>query len=145
MGRDFSVSHAILIDERPDGFRGVFRGVLFEALYRDEFGRSLPDDLSLRPAVDYATGADLAVGWQQQEVALRRFSDCVVRKDPRTVHTLISSRPESATETEAFSVLGNSFSECLFKDQTLRFTKVSLRAVLGESLYRVRSAVEQKD
>lgn len=136
---DCLASGGVAFDER------VFRGVLFEALYRDEFARSLPGDLSTRTVIDYSVGADLAVGWQQQEVALRRFSDCVVRKDSRTAHLLVSSLPESARENEAFSELGSSFSSCLFKDQTLRFSKVILRAVVGESLYRVRSAVEQED
>ena len=78
--------------------------------------------------------------WEQQEVALRRFADCVVRAEPSQAHTLVWSRIGSRSEDDAFAALAPQMSGCLSKDRQLRFTKISLRGVIGETLYRLRTA-----
>ena len=117
----------------------VFRGAAFEMLYREEFGSKPVEDFALLPTVDYVVGYDLTSESQQQALALRRFADCVSRAAPLQVNALIMSRPGSSTENSAFMGLAPKFSGCLIKDVTLRFTKLALRGVLGETIYRIRS------
>lgn len=120
----------------------VFRAASYEALYKTRFGRAQPGDLSALPVVDYAFGTNPIDADGRQSVALRRFADCVTRAAPGEVHSLMLSRPASALEGESMRVLMPRLSGCLVKDITLKFSKVQLRGVLGETLYRIRAGGE---
>ena len=120
----------------------AFRAASYEALYKTRFGRAQPGDLSALPMVDYAFGTSPVDADHRQSVALRRFADCVTRAAPGQVHSLMLSRPGSALEGEAMRALMPRLSGCLVKDITLKFSKVQLRGVLGETLYRIRAGGE---
>lgn len=120
----------------------VFRAASYEALYKARFGRAQPGDLTALPVVDYVYGTNPIDDGDRQSVALRRFADCVTRAAPGEVHSLMLSRPASALENEAMRTLMPRLSGCLVKDVTLKFSKVQLRGVLGETLYRIRSGGE---
>lgn len=120
----------------------VLRGALYEAVYQDRFGRNLPGDLTAVPAIDYVFGTNPVDADDRQDVALRRFADCVTRSASGEVHTLILSRPASSLEKEAMRALMPKLSGCLSKDLTIKFSKVQLRGVLGETLYRIRAGGE---
>lgn len=122
--------------------KAVFRAASYEVLYKSRFGRALPGDLTALPPVDYAFGMNPVAEDDRQALAFRRFGDCVTRAAPGEVHTLLLSRVGSALESEAMSVLMPRLSGCLVKDVKLKFSKVLLRGVLGETLYRIRLGEE---
>jgi hypothetical protein len=119
----------------------MFRGALYEALYRVQFGsRPLPD-LTAAPPVNYA-GADVASlnevqrGW----VALQSFGDCVVRGAPLAARTLVLSAVGTPEERRAFAAVMPALGPCLVAGVELRFSRPVLRGLISESLYRLTAA-----
>lgn len=121
----------------------AFRGAVYEALYKQQFGRKEPASLVDAGHPDYAGGNTVLLANDQQTVAFRQFADCVARGQPGSVHALIGSAPGSAAETSAFGALNPAFSACLTNSVTLKFSKMSLRGVLGEVMYRIRTMPTQ--
>lgn len=116
----------------------VFRGAVYHILYAARYGRAVPGDFTTSPPVDYAFGMNPVDADDRQAIALRRFADCVTRAAPVEVHSLTVSRPASKLEIESLQSLMSKLSGCLSKDLTIKFSKVQLRGVLGETLYRIR-------
>jgi hypothetical protein len=119
----------------------MFRGALYEALYRIDFrARPIPD-LAAAPAVDYA-GADTASlnetqrGW----VALQSFADCVVRAAPSAARALVLSGIGASEERRAFALVTPALGPCLVAGVELRFSRPVLRGLISESLYRLTAA-----
>lgn len=117
----------------------LFRGAVYQTLYADTFRHEPVADLKALASPDYAEGGNPASISDGQEIALRRYSDCVVRADPKTAHELLVSSAGSPAEGEAFGTLTTSLSYCLAKGDTLKFSKSVLRGALAEVLYRIRS------
>lgn len=117
----------------------VFRGAIYEMLYRDRYGRNPLNDLTALPSPDYAIGSNPMDENHMGAVALRRYADCIVRANPQAANVLIMSRAGTATEKAAFDAMMPNFSACLQKDRVLRFSKSILRGAIGETLFRIRS------
>jgi hypothetical protein len=120
----------------------TFRGALYPALYRRDYGKAGPPagmatvaaydlskefdgDVSALPA-DYAPG--------------RAIGDCIARKAPQDVHSMLVSYPWSRGEDATITRLKPVLANCLPSQQTVRFSREALRAYLGEAAYKLALA-----
>ena len=117
----------------------LFRTAVFEAAYLKEFGKSPPEDLKLAPVVDYTVGYSAPLtSTAAVTIALGRMGDCVARADSKAAHFLVTSRPGTALENDAFSVLLKPLPACVVKGETVRISKPVVRGAIVEALYRIR-------
>lgn len=115
----------------------VFRGALFEALYRLPQSPKLPASLPRLPARDYAAGVDIANPDAALDVALRTFADCVVRADPAASHRLLFTDIGADREQAAFQALMPVLGNCLPRGNALKFSKPVLRGLIAEVAFRL--------
>jgi len=75
-------------------------------------------------------------------IGLRRFSECVARKDYPRVAALLATRPFSKEETALFDQLGETMNSCIPVEQgtKLGFGRLDLRARLGMVAYELAAA-----
>lgn len=112
----------------------LFRGTLYTVLYRERY--AAPPPLPEVPP-DYAAGAPEPLGqWAQNEIALLRFADCVVRRAPETVHSLLTAPVESERERAAVAALKPHMNPCMKEGLQVTFNKSSLGGLLAEAMYR---------
>ena len=132
--------HAAKLEMRvqPD----TFRGALYPALYRRDFGKLGPparladlEPLSLATEFDGAS-ASLPAEYKPE----RAFGDCVARKAPQEVHALLMSEPYSAGENAAVEKLKPLLGYCLLNGQTVKLGRVALKAFTGEAMYKLALA-----
>jgi hypothetical protein len=73
------------------------------------------------------------------DIGLRRFSECVSRKEYPLVVSLLSTKPYSEDETALFNKLGASMNSCIpvEKGTRLAFGRLDLRARLGSVAYEL--------
>ena len=114
----------------------AFRGSLYKALVRKKFGRK-----EVFPAP--ATGADAQQATPEGnatrflgETGLLKFASCVIHKDPANARVAILSTAGSQNEDDAMAALANVYGQCLYEDNTLRFSKGRLIGLLAEAYYR---------
>jgi hypothetical protein len=108
----------------------LFRGSLYAALYRVQFGHR-------PPALSPASGAGGSAG---SFGSLSEFANCVVRRDPSTARTLVLATAGSTQEGGALSGLSPQFPLCLAKGSQLRLSKAVMISLLDEALYRDSAA-----
>lgn len=120
----------------------TFRGALYPALYRRDFGKiGPPANLTSAAPIDVTTEFDGDVMTLSEEYGSgRAFGDCVARKAPQDSHLMLTSRPWSASEGAAIEKLKPALASCLFADQTARFNREALRAYVGEATYKLALA-----
>lgn len=121
----------------------TFRQALFPALYRAQFGKAAPPALSSLPALTYTSefengGAGLPEAYRGS----RALGDCVARATPQGAHALLTSRPYSKQEDAAVETIKPALAQCLSQGQTVRFSRSSLRAYVGEATYRLAVAAQ---
>lgn len=121
-----------------------FRDMLYPALYRRDFGRGGPpagiaalEPLSLAPEFD-RDPATLPPDYRPR----RALGDCVARLAPQETHALLTAAPYSKTEDAAMSALGLPLAKCLPKGETFRLSRTTLRAVIGEAMYKLARAAQ---
>ena len=125
----------------------LFRGTLAGALFvRDTKGKALPNYGSIQSPV---TSADLASANDeatQLQLGLRAFSYCVFLNRPNDVRALLVTRPFSQAEHTLFDSLATTFGGCLPAKEGTRisFTRVRLRALLGEAAYYANSNLQSR-
>ena len=117
----------------------AFRGSLYKALVRKQFGRK---DVFPAPALGASSqttpegnGASLP-----GEAGFLKFASCVIHKDPANARDAILSTAGSPNEDDAMAALANVYAQCLYEDSTLRFSKGRLLGLLAEAYYRDASA-----
>lgn len=111
-----------------------FRGGLYTALYRERFGGGM--GALKTDAVDFALGTTPLPGSPTaQGVALRKFLDCAVRRQPTAAHQVVTGKAGSAVENAGFSALMTDLSACVDKNARLRFTRTELEGLIAEVLY----------
>lgn len=111
----------------------LFRGVIYEVLYRRDFAASPVPDLTIVPvSTDSQIGAHSES--PRQLMLLRQYAGCVVRAAPDRARSLVLSGTTEADEEMAFTALRDPLSACL-ADGQLRFSRSMLRGLLAESLY----------
>ena len=121
----------------------TFRGSLYTALVRTQFGRK-PASLGPEP-VDFTKQPLPGDGSPPvpDVAALLKFASCVIHKDPENARNAIIATAGSPAEDAALAELSKVYGQCLFADQTLKFSKGSLKGLLAEAYYREGSASAQ--
>ena len=117
----------------------AFRGSLYKALVRKQFGRKevFPAQASGASSKTTPDGDGMtAVG----EAGILKFASCVIQKDPTNARVAILSTAGSPNEDGAMAALANVYGQCLYEDNTLRFGKGRLIGFLAEAYYRDASA-----
>ncbi len=118
----------------------VFRGALFGALYRRDYGPT-SGGIGPRPLDFSQDGADVGEADGRRYVGLHRFADCVMRGAPSDVRTALFATPASTTEATTLSGLSPAMSNCVVAGLKLSFTRTMLIGLLAEVAYReARSA-----
>jgi len=77
-------------------------------------------------------------------IGLRRFAECVSRKDYHRVASLLATKPFSDEESAVFSQLGDTMNGCLPVEQgtKLGFGRLDLRVRLGAVAYELAAAAK---
>jgi hypothetical protein len=118
----------------------LLRGSLFDALYDADF-KSVPVNVISAPQIDYfASAPDSSSEEVRQQVGLRQFADCIVRTNPTSTRSLVTSEVGSGTERVAFEQLMPAASQCLTKGAEVRFSRPMLRGLVAETIYRLSQA-----
>ena len=120
----------------------AFRGSLYKALVRKQFGRKEVFPAPAPGASSQATpeGNDtISLG----ETTPLKFASCVIHKDPANARDAILSTAGSPNENDAMAALAKVYGQCLYQDNTLRFSKGSLIGLLAEAYYRDASAATE--
>jgi hypothetical protein len=121
----------------------TFRGALYPALYRRQFGRAGPPaNVRSAPPFDIASefAGDVAT-LPQEYVPSRVIGDCLARNAPQDAHRMLVSRPWSAGEDAAIERLKLVLADCLTNKQTVRLNREALRAYVGEASYKLFMSV----
>ena len=121
----------------------AFRGSLYKALVRKQFGRK-----EVFPAP--APGADTQQAPPQGtavsflvETGLVKFASCVIHQDPANARDAILSTAGSPSENDAMAALANVYGQCLYEDDTLHLSKSRLIGLLAEAYYRDGNALAE--
>lgn len=117
----------------------VMRGNLAQALYLARFPDGAPPAITgaqptTIPVEVYNARVTAAVDPESE--VIRIFGDCVAAADPMRVDTLVRSDVGSPEENAAINALGPLMGPCLWNGQSIAFSGESLRAALGDGLYR---------
>jgi hypothetical protein len=113
----------------------AFRGSLYKALVRKQFGRKevFP---APAPGASSQTTPEGNVTSFLGETGILKFASCVIHKDPANARDAILSTAGSPNEDDAMAALANVYGQCLYEDNTLRFSKSRLIGLLAEAYYR---------
>jgi hypothetical protein len=118
----------------------LFRGSVYDLLYKSRFKKGGPSDFAEVAPIDYTAGNADEDSGVDTKIALREVADCTVRKSPPTARQLVLSMVATRAETDAFNQMVPHMSACVTKDVTLKFSKSVFRGVVGEVLYRLSVA-----
>ncbi len=120
----------------------TFRGALYPALYRRDYGKAGPPaGMATVAAYDLAKEFDGEVSTLPADYAPgRAIGDCIARKAPHDVHSMLVSHPWSTGEDAAIGRLKPVLANCLPSQQTVRFSREALRAYVGEATYKLAIA-----
>jgi hypothetical protein len=113
----------------------TFRGSLYKALVRKQFGRK---EVFPAPAPGASSQTTPEV---VGEAGLLKFASCIIHKDPANARVAVLATAGSPNENDAMAALANVYGQCLYEDSTLRFSKGSLIGLLAEAYYRDASAL----
>lgn len=114
----------------------LLRGPLYIALYRRDFGRTVPQ---LRPEpIDFAQSARLSADDPERPAFAGRFAftDCVVRRATAAAHAVVLSPTASRSEASSMAALSPSLGPCLPGGTQFRINKLILTGLLAETLYK---------
>lgn len=110
--------------------RVLARGAVAEALYNGDGTKprtalALPLTEIYRPS---RSGSELVVA--------RRVARCAVRREPRLAHGVVKWNFGSVGEERALRFLRPAFLACLPKGERLQISRLNIRALIAEELYR---------
>lgn len=124
---------------------GILRDTVAGAYVAQNFSHAKADDFVAVPELyseerlesTTEPKARLAVG-------LRRFAECVSRKEYPRVAALLATKPYSEDETALFGQLGDTMNSCIPVEQgtKLGFGRLDLRARLGVVAYELAAAAK---
>lgn len=119
----------------------LFRGGIYDLLYKADFREAGPLNFTDTPPVDYSIGNDRASNSTSlHDVFIREVADCTVRSGPVEARALIMTKVTTKAESKAFSAVVPHMSGCLNQNVTFKFSKAILRGVVSEALYRLSAA-----
>lgn len=115
----------------------ALRGAVAEALYEARFTQPpAPRDPAVAAApwfrVEAATARDNAATLGP----VYALADCSAARDPNLVRALLATEPGDAAENAALQALGPTWNACVTAGTQLALDRNSIRAILGEALYR---------
>lgn len=118
----------------------VMRGLLFEALYAQDFGKRADglDFEHVAPQTYAVVGVDPAGRSERHDYrALMKLGDCVARAAPDKVRALLASGAASTAESDAITDLSGAWANCLPGHRDLPFSVEMRRATVVEPFYRL--------
>jgi len=121
----------------------AFRGSLYKALVRKQFGRK---EVFPAPAPGASAQTNLEENGTRilSETGFLKFASCVIHKDPANARAAILSTAGSPVEKDAMAALANVYGQCLYENDTLHFSKSRLIGMLAEAYYRDATASATK-
>ena len=122
-------------------FRGAMAGAFFVERHRDD---TLPDYSRVPRYFDQASLDREADPEHKRRLSLLAFTECVFRSSPEKVLALLKTKPADEAEAKGFQGLNDTLGPCLSASEgtQIRFTKISLRGLLGEAAYAVDQAYQ---
>ena len=124
---------------------GIMRDTVAGAYVARYFGHGTAADFVAVPEI-YTEERMLAAAKPESRLALglRRFAECVSRKDFPLVARLLATKPYSEAETALFDQLGTTMNSCIPVEQGTRlgFGRLDLRARLGAVAYELAAAAK---
>lgn len=117
----------------------LMRGPVYEELYRKDFGRAAIADIAGVPSVVYPHGPAESSEAQRYRLAMT-IGDCVVRAAPEASRALLFTGVTSPAEQSAMAAVVPHMSGCLPAGQTMKFSKVIVRGMIAEPIYRLTVA-----
>jgi hypothetical protein len=117
----------------------VMRGLLYESLYRKDFGK-LDRSIAIAAAapIAYLAAGDGAVGSLGRNYrGLMLIGDCIVRSAPTEARVLVLSAVASRGEATAIEALGPALGTCVPAGRKISFSPEVLRGMIAEPLYRL--------
>jgi hypothetical protein len=120
----------------------AFRGSLYKALVRKQFGRKEVFPVPA-PGASSETTPEENGARSLGEAGLLKFASCVIHKDPTNARIAVLSTAGSPKENDAMAALTNVYGQCPYEDDTLRFGKSRLLGLLAEAYYRDASALAE--
>lgn len=126
---------------RPDALRAA----LFAALYRRDFGRlPPPPQLEAVPLLRLGDEFDGDLALLPDAVRITRaIGDCAARENPTGAHAFLLTTLGGSDERRALESVMPALANCLPEGQQVRFSRVNLRGILGEALYKLRVAASR--
>ena len=112
----------------------LLRWSFYDLYYRQRFAGQGPVDFSAYPPFDLTSASA-----QSQSGALMEMGDCIVRKSGAGSRELALSPVTTKTEDRAFAALMPMISACVPKDSQVTFSKIVLRGLIVEALYKMSS------
>lgn len=124
---------------------GIMRDTVAGAYVGRYFKQAVAADFASVPELypeERMTGA--AEPKARLAIGLRRFAECVSRKDFPRVAALLATKPYSDEETALFGELGETMNSCIPVEQgtKLGFGRLDLRARLGVVAYELATAAK---
>jgi hypothetical protein len=116
----------------------LFRGGVFEALYRRDFRSEAQAGFDAVPALVMPESSDkLHAGTRAWNLVRLGFGECVVRSAPAESRALILSEAAGAPEAAAFDALMPHFADCTAPGAQSSYSRPALRGIVAEALYRL--------
>jgi hypothetical protein len=114
-------------------FRGSVAGAAF---VKNRRGQPLPNYTESSPAFAFPTAADAETP-SGRRATLLAFAGCVFRSHPEDVRRILEVRPFSGDENDLWPQIAPALGACLPGEEgvQVRFSRVSLRSLLGEAAY----------
>jgi len=120
---------------RPDALRAS----LFASLYKRDFGRVPPPQVSAVPPLRLSEEFEGDPAQLPQTVRVTRaIGDCAARADAASAHAFLLTTLGSSQERQALGPVTAALANCLPEGQQLRFSRAMLRGILAEALYKLR-------
>ncbi len=120
----------------------LFRGAVYDRLYKIEFEKGAAPDIGKAPPIDYSVNSrTVAPVDAARQINHWRFADCVVRANPAAARALILSEYAGKGESEGFDALRPDLVRCMPAGADYRFTRPMLRGLIAESLFRLSASV----
>jgi len=124
---------------------GIMRNTVAGAYVARYFKQAVPADFAAAPEIyseERLTSA--AEPKDRLAIGLRRFAECVSRKEYPRVAALLATKPFSDEETAMFGELGETMNSCIPVEQgtKLGFGRLDLRARLGIVAYELAVAAK---
>ena len=120
----------------------TFRGALFTALYRREFGKIAPTEFA--PATAYESEFEQRYHpLPSKQVAQRFVGDCASAKNLAAAHSFVVARVRSEEEASRLPEIVEALSHCIREGEQVELRRPALKGMLAESLYRFRHGMTQ--